>query len=327
MGRALVTGGTGFVGSHIARHLVDAGHEVRILHRASSKLTALEGIPFESALGDITDDQSLRDACTGVDWVFHVAAVADYWRADQNIMFNANVEGTRRVLHAAKHSGVKRIVFTSSAAAVGLFEDRPSNEQDAFNMRPHHFPYGHSKWLAEQVVKDAVEAGQDIVTVNPVVIMGPGDLNMISGDFVIQIKRFGRFAPITAGGIAVTDVRDVARWHVEALEKGVTGERYIIGTANYDYQTWFGMIADVIGSPRPFLKTPRFVANATADLIDVLRKFNLPTVIDASQARNGARKIYFEYNKAWLTFSPPQVDMLDSLKDTYQWYVEHGYLK
>lgn len=327
MGKALVTGGTGFVGSHIARQLVAEGHEVRILHRASSKLTALDGIPFESALGDITDDQSLRDACNGVNWVFHVAAVADYWRADQSAMVNANVEGTRRVLHAAKHSGVKRVIFTSSAAAVGLFEERPSTEADAFNMRPQHFPYGHSKWLAEQVVKDAVEAGQDIVTVNPVVIMGPGDLNMISGDFVIQVKRFGRLAPVTAGGIAVTDVRDIARWHVEALEKGISGERYILGTANYDYPTWFGMIADVVGVGRPFIKTPRSVANRMADVIDVLRKFNLPTVIDASQARNGARRIYFEYNKAWLTFSPPQVDMRDSLRDTYHWYVENGYMK
>lgn len=326
MGRALITGGTGFVGSHIARELVDKGHEVRILHRASSKLTALEGISFESAIGDITDDQSLREACEGVDWVFHVAAVADYWRADQSVMLNANVEGTRRILHAAKHSGVKRIIFTSSAAALGLFDERPSTEDDPFNMRPHHFPYGHSKWLAEQVVKDAVESGQDVVTLNPVVIMGPGDLNMISGDFVIQVKRFGRFTPVTAGGIAVTDVRDVARWHVEALEKGVTGERYILGTANYDYQTWFGMIADVVGSPRPMVRTPRFVANLTADVIDMLRKFNIPTVIDASQARNGARKIYFNYDKAWLAFSPPQIDMLQSLRDTYQWYVEHGYL-
>ena len=129
--KALVTGGTGFLGSHIVRLLCEEGHGVRVLHRASSKLDALEGLSYESALGDVTDLESLRTACAGCDWVFHVAAVADYWRADHEWMFAVNVEGTRNVLQAADEKGVKRVIFTSSAAAVGLHPNaEPADETD-----------------------------------------------------------------------------------------------------------------------------------------------------------------------------------------------------
>jgi dihydroflavonol-4-reductase len=231
--RALVTGGTGFVGSHVARALIESGHEVRILHRASSKLTTLEGVLFESAIGDILDRESLRAACQGCDWVFHVAAIADYWRADQSRMFEANVEGTRRVLEASREAGVKRVIFTSSAAAIGILPGQSSSESVAFNLSPSHFPYGYSKVLAERVVQDAVAVGQDVITLNPGVVMGPGDLNMISGSFITQIRQFGILTPMTNGGVGVVDVRDVARWQVLAAEKGISGERYILSTANY----------------------------------------------------------------------------------------------
>ena len=188
--KALVTGGTGFVGSHIVSLLNDTGHTARVLHRSSSKLDALAGLEYESALGDILDETALEAACADCDWVFHVAAVADYWRADQSKMMEANVEGTRRVLKAARDAGVKRVVFTSSAAAVGLRTDgQPSNERVNFNLSPDHFPYGYSKVLAERVVQEAVKDGQDVVIVNPVVVMGPGDLNMISGSYILQIKK------------------------------------------------------------------------------------------------------------------------------------------
>jgi dihydroflavonol-4-reductase len=230
--KALVTGSTGFVGSHVVRALGEAGHTARALHRPSSKLDVLEGLTYESALGDVTDLDALRAACKGCDWVFHVAAVADYWRADRARMMEVNVEGTRKVLQAAREAGVKRVVFTSSAAAVGFIEDRPANEHDPFNLPPDRFPYAYSKAQAEIVVQEAVRAGQEVVTVNPAVILGPGDLNVISGDFILKIKRLQWTVPVPPGGITVIDVRDVARMHLSAATKGRVGERYILGTAN-----------------------------------------------------------------------------------------------
>jgi dihydroflavonol-4-reductase len=325
--KALVTGGTGFVGSHIVRALGEAGHSARVLHRASSKLDALAGLAYESAPGDILDEAALEAACQNCDWVFHVAAVADYWRADHSKMFEANIEGTRRVLNAARAAGVKRVIFTSSAGAIGLRSDgQPANERVPFNLSPDHFPYGYSKVLAERVVQEAVSQGQDIVTVNPVIVMGPGDLNMISGSYIVQIKRLARLVPVPPGGIAVIDVRDVARMHLTAAEFGRSGERYILNTANYTQREWMGMIADVVGVQRPFITAPAFVLPLAANIIDFLRRLGIQTPIDGDQTRLGARNIHFDGSKAWAELGKPQVDMLTSLQDTYRWYGDNGYL-
>ncbi len=329
MVKALVTGGTGFVGSHIVRVLRAAGHEVRVLHRTSSRMDALDGLDFESALGDVLDEDSLRQACAGCDWVFHVAAVADYWQADQTRMFAINVEGTRRVLRAARDAGVKRVIFTSSAAAVGFrWDGKPASEQVRFNLPAHHFPYGYSKLLAEDVVQYAVKHyGQDIVTLNPVIILGPGDLNMISGRYITEIARLQWLVPVTSGGIGVVDVRDVARWHVLAAEKGVSGERYILGTANYSHRQWYGMIADTVGVRAPFLPVPAFVLPFMAGVIDLLRQRGVDLPVDADQTRLGARNIFFDPHKSWTQFGEPQFDMHTSLADTYHWYLENGYME
>lgn len=326
--RALVTGGTGFVGSHVVRALIEGGHSVRVLHRATSRLDALAGLTYESAIGDITDEASLRRACEGIDWVFHVAAVADYWRADLNRLYDANIEGTRRVLAAARAAGVSRVVFTSSAAALGMRRDgRPVDETLRFNMGAHRFPYGYSKAMAEVVALEAVERGQDVVIVNPSVVIGPGDLNVISGAFILQIRRMGWLVPVPPGGIAVTDVRDVARWHLAAAERGTTGERYILSTANYPYDAWFALIADVVGAPRPGLPVPAFALGPLALLIDLAKSCGIALPVDGNQTRFGARFIYFDPSKAWSAFGPPQIPMRQSVADTYRWYVEHGYIR
>ncbi len=325
--KALVTGGTGFVGSHIVRALLDANHSVRVLHRHSSKLDALNGLDIEPAIGELDDIDTLKTACANVDWVFHVAAIADYWRADQSRMMDVNVEGTRRVLQAAHASGVGRVIFTSSAATVGLREDgQPADETVMFNLKPSEFGYAHSKVLAEAVVQEAVNNGQDVVTVKPSVVMGPGDLNMISGTFIAQIKKMGMFVPVTSGGVGVTDVRDVARWQIVAAEKGRTGESYILNTANYSYREWYGMIAETVGVRKPFFPAPDFAAPLTASLITLLRKIGINTPIDATQARMGTQKVYFDASKAHNELGEPRIDMHQSLKDTYAWYREHGYL-
>lgn len=324
--KALVTGGTGFVGAHLVRQLADAGHEVRVLHRANSRMDALAGAAFTSALGDVTDPAALAVACAGMDWVFHVAAVADYWRADVTHMFAVNVDGTRHVLQAAQAAGVQRVIFTSSAAALGFLPSRPSDESVPFNLPPAQFPYGYSKKLAEDVVAEAVRRGQDVVTMNPVVIMGPGDINVISGTFMVQMARYGRWTPATYGGVAVIDVRDVARYHLLAAETGVSGERYVLTSANYAYREWFGMIAEVIGVPKPLFYVPNTVLPPLAWLIDRARKWGISTPIDANQVRLGAKNVFFDGAKAWQAFGKPHIPMLQSLHDTYTWYRSSGVL-
>lgn len=329
MALALVTGGTGFVGSHIARALADNGHSVRVLHRTTSRLDALAGVPFESALGDVLEEDALRAACDGCDWVFHVAAVADYWQADRQRLYAVNVEGTRRALRAARAAGVRRVVFTSSAAAVGFGRrGQPADEREPFSLSPHEFPYGHSKHLAEQAARYAWEAHrQEVVITNPVVVMGPGDLNLISGRFITEVARLQWTIPVTGGGVGVTDVRDVARWHIAAAERGQPGERYILGTANYTFNDWYAMIADTVGVPRPFLPAPGLALPLAAALVERLRALGAALPVDPEQTRLGARRIFFDYRKAWQAFGPPQVDMHTSVRETHDWYAARGLLQ
>ena len=325
--KALVTGATGFVGAHLVRALGEAGHTVRALHRPTSKLDALAGLTYESALGDVTDLAALRAAADGCDWVFHVAAVADYWRADVQHMIDVNVMGTRYVLQAARQADVKRVVFTSSAAAVGFREDRPADENDAFNLPPDDFPYGYSKAQAEIVVREAVQSGQEVVVVNPVVVMGPGDLNVISGEFVLNIKRLQWSVPVPPGGVGVIDVRDVARMQIAAAEKGRVGERYILCAANYRYAEWFGLIADVAGVARPGFPLPRWSLAPLADLFEMLQGYGIKLPIDGNQMRRSGENLSFDGSKAWAELGKPQIDMRQSLVDTYDWYLEHGYIQ
>jgi dihydroflavonol-4-reductase len=322
--RALVTGGTGFVGSHIARALNAAGHSVRILHRASSKLDTLEGVAYESALGDIMEAKAVRAAADDCDWVFHVAAVADYWRADQKHLMEVNVLGTQTVLAAARDAGVKRVVFTSSAAAVGMNAATPSDETAGFNLPPAYFPYGYSKHVAEGVVQAVVKGGQEVVTVNPVIVIGPGDVNHISGSMVIETRQRGRFLPVAPGGAGYVDVRDAARWHIAAAEHGTPGERYILGTANYTHRDWFDLIADVVGVPKSILSVPRAGVPLMAAAVALGRRIGLKLPIDPTQVRLSAMNVYFNYEKAWSAFGPPQVDMRKSVADTYLWYKARG---
>jgi dihydroflavonol-4-reductase len=327
MAQALVTGGTGFVGSHLVRALNEAGHHVRVLHRPTSKRDALAGLAYESALGDLNDEDALYRAAAGCEWVFHVAAVADYWRADREAMFEANIGGTRRVLAAARAAGAVRTVFTSSAAALGFRHDgAPADEGVRFNASSSRFPYGYSKAMAEIVALEAVAAGQDVVIVNPVVVMGPGDLNVISGGFVMQIHRLGAWVPVTSGGVAVTDVRDVARWHIAAAEHGQRGERYILGTENVAYAAWFALIADVIGRPRPGFPVPDLALGPIASLIDGLKAVGIDLPVDGVQTRLGGRSIFFRFEKAWEALGEPRIAMRQSVADTFAWYREHGYL-
>lgn len=326
--QTLVTGGTGFVGSHVVRALVEAGHQVRVLHRTSSKLTALEGLAYESAIGDVTDLDSMRQAFAGCERVFHVAAVSDYWRSDPDWIYEVNVEGTRKVLQAARETGVERVVFTGSAAAVGIREDgQPADESVPFSLSPEQFPYGHSKVLAEEVVKEAVADGQHVVTVNPCIVMGPGDLNLISGAFVVQTSRWQWLIPYTSGGIGVIDVRDVARYHLAAAESGIPGERYILCTENYTFHEWYDLIASVTGRVRPRLYTPDFMVAPIANVVDVLKGIGVPLPIDSHQARLGKNFIYFDGSKAHEAFGPPQISMEQSIADTFAWYQEQGTIR
>lgn len=324
---ALVTGATGFIGANLVEALTQRGWAVRALHRPSSSLKALAGLHYESAIGDVTDPASLGTAMAGVDVVFHVAAVADYWRSDAGKMMQVNVDGTRNVLQAALDASVRRVVFTSSCASLG----RPPfgqalDERAQFNLQPHEFPYGYSKHLAEQICREFVARGLDIVIVNPAVVFGPRDVNLISSSLIVEAaQRVIPFVP--PGGVSVVDVADVCAGHIAAAERGCTGERYILTGENLTYRQLFDIVADVVGRPRPRLTLPGVLFKAAALPVDVVhRRLGWKLPMSSEQVRFAAETFWFDPSKARRELGLTVRPVAETIARTYAWYVEHGYI-
>ncbi len=327
MSTALVTGGTGFLGSHVVRVLVEAGHTVRVLHRRSSPLDLIDGLPVEHVIGDVVDSAALERAVQGCDWVFHVAAISEYWRESRIKLYLVNVNGTINVLNAARRAGVRRVIFTSSAYAVGFrFDGIATDESMPFNLPPRQSPYGHSKWLAEEEVRRAVADGLDAVILNPTAIYGPGDLHQISGTEVVQIAN--GFVPVyPAGAMTVVDVRDVADAHLAAAERGRSGERYLVGGVDITHKDRWKLIAEITGRPAPLFPIPAAITPLVAMGADLLLSTGVKLPVDASMIRLGAYNLFFNCQKAWREFGEPKIGVRQSLEDTYQWYVERGIIK
>ncbi|MDE2775941.1 MAG: NAD-dependent epimerase/dehydratase family protein [Chloroflexota bacterium] len=327
--KALVTGATGFVGSHLTRMFIERGGRARVLYRSEKKLPILGGLDVEAIAGDLDDVSLLEAACADCDVVFHVAAKADYWKDDdRDALWRVNVDGTRNLLTAAKSAGVRRFIFTSSASTIGIRPgDEPADESDAFNLAPDRFWYAWTKLKAEEVVAEFVADGMDIVTLNPTVIIGPGDLNAISGSFILETARWQWLAPMSSGGLAVIDARDVARAHLNAVERGRSGERYILNTVNLTYRQWFRMIARACGVRAPAFSMPNGLLEPTARVIELFRALGIQTPMDANQTRLGGAHVYFDGGKARRELFAPRIDIETSLRDAFDWYEQNGYIK
>jgi dihydroflavonol-4-reductase len=326
--KALVTGSTGFVGANLCKALVERDWSVRALHRASSRLDALRSVNVEHALGDVTAPETLLDAMHGCDVVFHVAAVADYWRQSAEKLYGVNVEGTRAVCQAALDAQVSRLVFTSSVASLGI--PKPSqlaDESHEFNLPPERFRYGHSKLLAEGVVREFASRGLDAVIVNPSVILGPGDLNLISGSIVIEVAQ-RRVPPVCPpGGTNYIAIEDVCAGHIAAAEHGRMGERYILAAHNLMHREVFQIVSEIVGVPGPRFGLPRVLIGPLATMIDLAAKTaRRPLPMNGDQLRLSGEFIYFDSSKAVRELGLPQTPFRQTVERTFEWYKVNGYL-
>lgn len=325
MAKVFLTGATGFVGSHIARLMLEQGHQVRILRRTTSKLDALQGLFVEHAIGGLFDIDALTEHLSGIDWVIHTAAVAEYWRSSPADIYKTNVDGTRNLLLAAEKATIKRFIFTSSAAAVGyLGGGRAANEKTYFNVDPKISPYGHSKFLAEAEIYQAIQRGLDCVILNPAVIIGPGDLNMISGSLVVEVAK--KTVPVMpqTGGTTYIDVRDVAKSHLAAAEKGKTGERYLLGAINLTHKALIKLIARIVGVTPPIVPAPAHIIPLAAQLVDWGRALGLEIPAEGNQLRLSQRHIYFDCSKSHRELHEPEISIEQSLRETHEWYKLQG---
>jgi dihydroflavonol-4-reductase len=323
----LVTGGTGFLGANLVAALLERGDAVRVLRRASSSLIALDGLPVEHVIGDILEPDAVAGAVAGCDLVFHVAALASYWRARRDQVYRVNVEGTRIVMDACSRAGVPRVVHTSSVAAVGIPPPGTiGDETTPFDALSATFAYADSKHRAEAEVQNAVARGLDAVIVNPASVFGAGDHYLNTGRIVIEYGR-GRIPVVPPGGMCVVDVDAVVRGHLLAAERGRAGERYILGGENLPHRQIATTIAEVAGRRAPRLIVPRGLLGPAALLIDAFNRISpWPPLVVGEQVRLSGVDFYFDSSKAARELGYPIMPFREAVEKAYRWYKAHGYL-
>lgn len=266
MAKTLLTGATGFIGSHLARALVQRGDELRITVRDDSDTRQLAGLELETVNCDVLDRREVRRALKGVDRVFHAAGVTSVRPADAERLFRVNVGGTTVVMEECLRAGVGRVVLTSSAAALGPAQrGKTADEAQLFTAAHLGIPYVSSVHEAEGVALRLAAQGLPLVCVNPAVAFGPGDVHVTSTRLVRSFL-LGKVPAYTDGALNVVDVRDVANGHLQADALGQVGERYILGGRNYTFDRLFADLGRLSGITPP-VKVPRgLVAVATGVL-------------------------------------------------------------
>ena len=326
---AFVTGATGFLGSHVARALIEHGADLRLLVRASSNTKNIADLKADLVTGDLRDPASLEKGVAGCDIVFHVAADYRLWVRDPAEMYRANVEGTRAILEAARKSNVRRVVYTSSVATMGFTSNgQPADENSPVSLDNMIGPYKRSKFMAEQVAIEASRAGQDIVIVNPSTPVGERDIKPTpSGRIVVDFLK-KKFPAYVDTGLNLVDATECARGHIAALEKGRSGERYILGGENLTLKQILDKLAAITGLPSPNIRVPYVMALATGVVDEIftgrIRGREPRATIDA--VRMGRKKMFVSSAKAERELGWKHVPVDEALMRAVEWFRGNSYV-
>jgi dihydroflavonol-4-reductase len=325
---AFITGATGFVGSHVARALAEQGADLRLLVRANSNLKNIADLKADLVTGDLRDPASLEKGIAGCDVLFHVAADYRLWVRDPDAMYHSNVDGTRAILEAARKNGVRRVVYTSSVATMGFTQNgAPADESSPVSLDNMIGPYKRSKFMAEQVAIEAARGGLDVVIVNPSTPVGERDIKPTpTGRIVVDFLK-KKFPAYVDTGLNLVDVKQCAYGHVAALEKGRSGERYILGGENLTLKQILDKLAAITGLPSPNIRVPYVLALATGVVDELvtgrIRGREPRATIDA--VRMGRKKMFVSSAKAEHELGWKIVPVDDALQRAATWFRENGY--
>ncbi|MGB9236117.1 MAG: hopanoid-associated sugar epimerase [Terriglobales bacterium] len=331
--KVFVTGATGFLGSHVARALQAQGAELRLLVRPTSDLRNVDDLNAERVVGDLRDPASIEKALAGCEAVFHVAADYRLWVRDPVEMYRSNVEGTRSLLEAARKQGVRRVVYTSSVATMGFGADGQAGGHLADERSPVALDdmighYKRSKFMAERVAFEAAKAGTDVVIVNPTTPVGERDVKPTpTGRIVLDfLKR--KFPAYVETGLNLVDATECARGHIQALEKGKSGERYILGGENLTLKQILDRLAAITGLKSPTVKLPYFFALATGVVDEMVTGRILGreprATIDA--VRMGRKTMFVSSAKAERELGWRMIPVDEALRRSVEWFRANAYV-
>jgi len=324
--RALVSGATGFVGAAVARALLREGWQVRALARAGSDRSNLESLPLEIAVGDLNDPASLESAVADCRALFHAAADYRLGARDPQQLYRTNVEGTRNILAAARRAGVERSVYTSSVATMGIPVDgSPGDEATPVELDAMIGHYKRSKFLAERAVLEEARAGLAVIIVNPSTPVGPGDVKPTPTGQVVLDAACGRMPAYVDTGLNIVHVDDVARGHLLAFERGVVGERYILGGKDMTLREILAQIARLVGREPPRVRLPYGAVLPIAYIAEAFSRVSgRAGRVTLEGVRMSRKRMFFSSAKAQrelgYTWRPP----LEAFADAVQWFRERG---
>jgi dihydroflavonol-4-reductase len=318
MAKTLVTGGTGFIGSHLVRALASRGDELKLLVREGSKTEHLADLEWERLTGDVLDRDSLRRAMSGVERVFHVAGTTSMQSRSRDHVFEVNVGGTRRVMEEALRAGVLRVVFTSTSGAVGTAPPGgTADESQPFAAGGLGIAYINSKHDAELMAIRVGARGLPVVTVNPSFVLGPDDPNP-SGTSNALVRRLllRRIPGHLGGAINIVDVRDVATGHLLADERGQEGERYLLTGRNFTLQRLFADLSRIAGVPPPPLRMQGRIMLAAVEAAELI---GLPLPTSPDEVRSGTQWWTYRNDKARRELGWEPRPHEETLEDTVRW--------
>jgi dihydroflavonol-4-reductase len=317
--KALVTGATGFLGTHLVDALAARGHAVVALARNPARLKARDGVT--ALKGDILDADSLRAAAEGCEAVFHCAGVVSRDPDDGELLWRTHVLGTRNVIAAAKAAGAKRVVHASTSGTVAISDDatQVGREDDPVPYALiEKFPYYRSKLYAEQEALRANGEALAVVSVNPSLLLGPGDeFGSSTGDVKNFLER--KIPAVPSGGVAYVDARDAAEAMALAYEKGTRGRRYLINAANCTLREFFDRLERVTGVKAPTLRLPpsRALATFGARLMEAGAKFaGVKAPVDAASVEMAQLYWYCDSARATRELGWTARDPIATLADT-----------
>ena len=323
MGVTLVTGASGFLGWHVANRLLARGHKVRALVRSTSRLRDLD---VETVCGDLRDRASLDASVRGASVVFHVAADYRLWARDDSELYRSNVDGTRNLLEAARQAGVERFVYTSTVGCIGVPEGGVGNENLPVRLEEMVGAYKRSKFLAEQVALEFARTGFPVVVVNPTAPVGDHDSKPTpTGKIIVDFLR-GAMPAFVDTGLNIVDAGDTAEGHILALERGVPGERYILGGENLTLQQIFLCLEAISGVRAPRWRIPYSVAFA-AGLVStgMARLTGKEPLAPLDGVRMSKKKMFVTNAKAVRELGFSSVPAETALRRAVDWFRTNGY--